>query len=188
MHDIEPFYQWNHLYSSEEDEESPFFNTEHSEFYFTNAVYNYMIHPQWDSFGSPTLYVKMLYVDYPSGYAILEFIGEWNDCINNDIMTLKRELIDVLIDKGVIKFLLLGEHIMNFHSSDDSYYEEWFEDIEEGWIALVNFRQHVLEEFKQARIDYYLLFGGELDDIPWRKYQPLKLLEKIDFIVSRRLT
>jgi hypothetical protein len=187
MHDIEPFYLWNHLYSSEDDEESPFYHTEHSEFYFTNAVYNYMIHPQWDSFGSSTLYVKMLYVDYQLGYAILEFIGEWNDCIHNDIMTLKRELIDILIDKGVSKFLLLGEHIMNFHSSDDSYYEEWFEDIDDGWIALVNFRQHVLEEIKQARIDYYLLFGGELDDIPWRKYHPLKLLEKINLIISRRL-
>ena len=55
-------------------------------------------------------------------------IGEWNDCINNDIMTLKREIIDDMIDHGVDKFILLCENVLNYHASDDSYYQEWWED------------------------------------------------------------
>ena len=50
-----------------------------SEFEYSNTVYNYYIHPQWDDIGSGTLYMKELYADYENGFAILEFIGEWND-------------------------------------------------------------------------------------------------------------
>jgi len=39
----------------------------------------------------------VLYADYEIGFAIIEFIGEWNDAIENDIMTLKRELIDKML-------------------------------------------------------------------------------------------
>ena len=58
MHDIEPYYNWIKLYSSEADNKSPFFGREHSEFEFTQAIYNYYIHPQWDFFGSNTMYIK----------------------------------------------------------------------------------------------------------------------------------
>ncbi len=62
------------------------------------------IHPQWDDFGSPTLYLKVLYTDYASWViAIIELLGEWNDCINNDIMYLKREVVDVLVENGINK-------------------------------------------------------------------------------------
>ena len=81
MHDIEPFFNWRHLYVSEEDKRSPFFGIEYSEFQFTQTVYNYFIHPQWDDFGSQTLYLKVLFVDYDTGFCIIEFIGEWNDAI-----------------------------------------------------------------------------------------------------------
>jgi len=52
---------------------------------------------------------------------------------------------------------------LSFHndSSDDSYYEEWFEDVEDGWIAFVNFRAHVMADFQEANIDYYMVAGGE---------------------------
>ena len=33
---------------------------------------------------------EITFVDYDDGYAIMEFIGEWNDCITNDIMFLKE--------------------------------------------------------------------------------------------------
>ena len=89
MHEIEPFYNWRHLYVSEEDPKSPFFGRDYSEFEFSQAVYNYYIHPQWDEFGSRTLYLKIIYADYELGYAVIEMIGEWNDAIENDIMTLK---------------------------------------------------------------------------------------------------
>jgi hypothetical protein len=187
MHTIEPYYGWNHIYRAEEDENSPFFEREYSEFYFTNAIYNYVIHPQWDEFGSPTLYLKILFVDYNESYCILEMMGEWNDCIHNDIMTLKREIIDVLIDLGIDKFILLGENVLNFHSSDDSYYEEWFADAEEGWIAMINFRDHVIQEFCSQHIDYYVVFGGELDEMEWRKLSPKNLYKKVSDIVSHRL-
>jgi hypothetical protein len=188
MHDIEPHYNWLHLYNSEEDECSPFFEKEHSEFEYSQTVYNYLIHPQWDDFGSSTLYLKMLNVDYERGFCIIEFIGEWNDAINNDIMTLKRDVIEFLQDYKIDKFILIGENVLNFHSSDDSYYDEWYNELDEGWIALINFREHILTEFKEINADYFLNFGGELDDLQWRKYTPLQLFEKVEQLVSRRLS
>jgi hypothetical protein len=91
-------------------------------------------------------------------------------------------------DHGINKFILIGENILNFHSSDDSYYEEWYNDIEdEGWIALINFRDHVLEEFKHSCIDYFLSFGGELDQLLWRKFTPLQMFKKVEEIIHHRI-
>lgn len=187
MHDIEPYYNWLHLYNAAEDEQSPFYGREYSEFTFTHAVYNYLIHPQWDSFGSNTLYLKILYADYIDGFAILELIGEWNDALYNDIMMLKREVIEMLGDQGIQKFILIGENVLNFHASDDSYYEEWFQEADGGWIAFVNFRDHVLEEFRRARIDYYVNFGGDLDEFEWRKRSPRQLHEAVEAVIGRRI-
>lgn len=187
MHDIEPYYNWIHLYSAAEDEQSPFYGREYSEFMFTHAVYNYLIHPQWDFFGSNTLYIKILYADYQDGFAIIELLGEWNDALYNDIMMFKREVIELMQEEGIDKFILLGENVMNFHASDDSYYEEWFQESDEGWIAFVNFREHVLDEFRRARIDYFVNFGGELDELLWRKFSPRQLLERVSGVLERRL-
>jgi hypothetical protein len=187
MQDIEPFYNWRHLYIASEDERSPFYEREYSEFVYTNAIYNYLIHPQWDDIDSPTLYIKILFVDYEQGYAIIEMIGEWNDCINNDIMLLKRDIIEQLMQYGVKKFILIGENILNYHASDDEYYQEWFEEVEDGWIAFLNFRKHVLDEFQRANIDYYILSGGQLNDISWRTSTPQQLFEKVDHYVQKRI-
>ena len=140
MQHIEPYYKWRDYYVAAEDKKSPFYKREYSEFYYTNTIYNYYIHPQWDDFGSPTLYLKILFVDYDQQFAIIEFLGEWNDCIENDIMTLKRDVIDQLLRAGIIKFILIGENILNFHADDECYYEEWYENVtdEEGWIAMRN--------------------------------------------------
>jgi len=187
MQDIEPFYNWRHLYIASEDERSPFYEREYSEFEYTHAIYNYVIHPQWDDIDSPTLFIKILFVDYEQGYAIIELIGEWNDAINNDIMILKRDIIDLMINEGVNKFILIGENILNYHYSDDCYYEEWFEDIEDGWICFLNFRNHVLSEFQKANIDYYILSGGKLNDVSWRTSSPNELFEKVEFFVQKRI-
>jgi hypothetical protein len=187
MQDIEPYYRWRDLYIAAEDELSPFYGREYSEFEYTNTIYNYFIHPQWDDFGSSTLYIKVLYVDYNIGFAIMEFIGEWNDAINNDIMTLKRDVIDDLTLKGINKFILIGENVLNFHASDDCYYQEWFDDIDEGWIVAVNFLDHVLLEFSRNNIDYYLTFGGELNDMAWRTFTPVQLFQKVEGIIRKRL-
>jgi hypothetical protein len=188
MHDIEPFYSWRHLYIASEDERSPFYEREYSEFEFTNAIYNYLIHPQWDFFGSETLYMKILFADYVEKYCIIELFGEWNDAVGNDIMFLKREIVDNLMQYGINKFILIGENVLNFHSSDDSYYEEWFDDVgESGWIVLLNFREHVLEEMKKTGLDYYFIWGGEMDDFNWRRFSPGQVFGNILKIISRRL-
>lgn len=187
MHEIEPFYLWRDDYIAAEDERSPFYNTEYSEFYFDKQLYNYLIHPQWDTFGSPTLYLKVLYADYDRQYAIIELMGEWNDTIHNDIMMLKREIIELMIQEGINKFILIGENVLNFHASDDSYYEEWFQDVEDGWIAGINFNQHVIREFRDHSIDYYINFGGELDELHWRKLKPLQFYKKVEELLTKRL-
>ena len=126
MHNIEPHFAWLNFYNAAEDSASPFYGREYNEFYYDKAVYNYLIHPQWDHFGSKTLYIKILFADYQDGFAIIEIIGEWNDALYNDIMQLKREVIEVLAAEGINKFILIGENVLNFHSSDDSYYENMF--------------------------------------------------------------
>lgn len=188
MHDIEPFYNWRDYYISSEDERSPFYNREYSEFEFQDKVYNYVIHPQWDNIGSSTLFMKLLYIDYDEGYCIIEMIGEWNDAINNDIMTFKRDIIEHLTYEGIDKFILIGENVLNFHYSDDCYYEEWFDEIEDGYIALINFHEHVVKEFKEIHLDQYFVLGGELEELSWRTYTPMQFYEKVNTYVMHRLS
>ncbi len=187
MHTIEPHYSWIEQYSAADDPRSPLFGAEYSLDTYSNTIYGYYIHPQWDSIESDTLFLKILWVDYDDGGAILEFIGEWNDAIENDIMQLKRNILDVLVHEGIRRFILIGENVFNFHGSDDSYYEEWFEDVEDGWVAGINFQDHVRREMAQYSLDHYINFGGSLDDLPWRTYEPRRLFEEVDGLLRRRL-
>ena len=189
MHDLEPYWNWRHRYTAEEDERSPFHGKEYSEFYFTHAVYDHAIHPQWDDFGSSTLYLKILYADYDDGFVVIEFIGEWNDLLHNDIMFLKRDIVEVLMAQGINKFILVGENVLNFHASDESYYEEWWDDVEDagGWIALLNFREHVLEDIQAANIDQYFLIGGRLKGLNWRTQEPKELFKRVEAYVRKRI-
>jgi hypothetical protein len=179
MHEIEPYYNWRHLYTAEEDEESPFYGKEYSEFEFSNTVYNYYIHPQWDEFGSKTLYMKILYADYDFNYAIIELLGEWNDAVENDIMLLKRGIIDHMIAKGLYKFIVITENVLNFHSSDKDYYEEWYEDIKDegGWIAAIDTPEQTQYDFQHSHLDSYIKF---LDIPAWRTYQPHHFFQLVD--------
>jgi hypothetical protein len=188
MHHVEPYYNWRGYYIASEDPSSPFFGREYSEFEFNNSIYNFYIHPQWDSIGSPTLFIKILFTDYDSGFVIIELLGEWNDAIENDIMILKRDIIEPIMEQGIIKFILIGENVLNFHYSDDCYYEEWFDEVEDGWIAMVNFHEHVISEFERANIDHYFLMGGELEEIEWRTYLPQQFFDKVESLVSKRLS
>ena len=188
MHNIEPFYSWRELYVADEDELSPYYGAEHSEFEFSNTIYNYYIHPQWDQFGSSTLYLKVLYVDYERHFAIIEFIGEWNDALYNDVMYLKREVIESMLRHGVNKFILIGENVLNFHGSDDCYYEEWFQDVEDGWIAAINFRDHVMIEMKKFNLDSYMVTGGQLDEMVWRSLNPVDFFNRVENVISHRLS
>jgi hypothetical protein len=187
MHVIEPYYNWRHIYTAEEDEKSPFFGREYSEFQFTQTVYNYYIHPQWDDFGSSTLYIKILFTDYEQCFSIIELIGEWNDAIENDIMTLKREVIDRLLAHGIRKFILIGENVLNFHSSDDCYYEEWYEDIADdgGWMVILGLPDQSKYDFTRAGVHRYLVMK-ELEE--WRTYSAANLYARVDNEMMRLLS
>ncbi len=187
MHYVEPHYNWRGYYIASEDPSSPFYGREYSEFEFNNSIYNFYIHPQWDTIGSPTLFIKILFTDYETGFVIIELLGEWNDAIENDIMILKRDIIEPIMEQGITKFILIGENVLNFHYSDDCYYEEWFDEVEDGWIAMVNFHEHVITEFERANIDHYFLMGGELEEIEWRTYLPQQFFDKVSSLVNNRI-
>ncbi len=164
---------------AEEDEKSTFFGRSYSEFEFSQTVYNYYIHPQWDDFGSKNLYTKILFVDYEIGLAIFEFIGEWNDAIEDDIMTLRRELTDAMMELGIKKFILIAENVLNFHSGDRDYYEDWIERLndEEGWVVILNLPEQSQHDFLRARLHHYVPL---LDIGNWRTQKPEFLLQVIE--------
>ncbi len=187
MHEIEPYYNWLGYYTAEEDPDSPFYGREYNEFTFSNSVYDYLIHPQWDEFGSQTLFIKILMVNYHRQYCIIEMIGEWNDLLYNDIMFLYRDVIETLLENNIKHFIVIGENVLNFHSDTNDYYEEWFNSIDDGWIIGLNFRDFVVEEFGNASIDYFISFSGEFNGYPWRKYLPDQLFENLNSIINKRL-
>lgn len=189
MHNIEPHYQWRELYAAEEDADSPFFGRKYSEFQYTHKLYNFYLHPQWDAFGSSTLYCKILFVDYDDQFALIELIGEWNDALYNDIMHLKRRVLEMLYEKGIVKFVLFCDNVLNFHSSEDDYYAELAEEVHEegGWVVCINTRQHVMEEMQEARLQHYIHFGDEYNDMFWRSQKPLIVFQVIDAMVTGRV-
>lgn len=185
MHDIEPWYGWRDYYTAEEDRFSPFYGRQYDEFVFTNKIYNHYIHPQWDDFGSETLYIKILYVDYEQSFAAIELIGEWNDCIENDIMFFKRDVIDFLLKKKIYHYVLFCDNVLNYHGDDDSYYEEWYEDLKDndGWICLVNTFEHVEKEMRRYRLHYYMFIDENLKEMNWRTKNPNLLKEEMENII-----
>ncbi len=189
MHDIEPFYKWRSQYIASNDERSPFYGRQYDEFTFKQKVYNYFIHPQWDAFGSSTLYMKILFVDYDQHFAIFELIGEWNDTLHNDVNFLKRDVADVLIDQGITKFILLSENVLNFHGGDDCYYEEWWDDVkeEDGWIAIVNTLDHVKDEMEDVRLQYYVNFGPQLNGLRWHTLKPAAVFQMVEGILENQV-
>jgi hypothetical protein len=188
MHEIEPYYGWLKYYQSEKDSHSPFHGKEYNYDLYSTAIYNYFIDPGWDFMGSETLYVKVLYADYHEGFLVIEFLGEWNDAINNDAMHLKRNLVDHFTKKyGINKYILIGENVLNFHGSDDCYYEEWFEDVEEGWIAAINFRDFVMAEMKTYNLDAYINMGGSLEIENWRTLKPQVFCALVNKLVTYRI-
>tara|TARA_B100000900_G_C20584030_1_gene718740 strand:- start:815 stop:1384 length:570 start_codon:yes stop_codon:yes gene_type:complete len=188
MHQIEPFYNWLKHYDSSADEKSPFFGKIYSYDCYSEKIYGYYIDPSWDYFGSETLYLKLLFCDYEERYVVIEFIGEWNDAITNDIMLLKRNIIDVLLIEGINKFILIGENVLNFHGSDDSYYEEWLEEVEEGWIACVSFPDFLREEMAKYNLDAFLNMGETLEIKKWRTLSPGTFYSLISNLIRRRLS
>ncbi|MDX1904811.1 MAG: hypothetical protein SFU27_11695 [Thermonemataceae bacterium] len=187
MHLLMPFHRWLPYYDPATDENSPFFGKEYNYDLYSDTIYGYYIDPAWDYMGSETLYIKLLFVDYEENFAIIELIGEWNDAIENDIMIFKTNVINPLIDSGINQFMLLGENVFNFHGSDDCYYEEWFEDVEDGWITALQFRDFVYTEWQKYGLDSYINFGGTLEILNWRTLSPHQFYEQVKKIISYRL-
>jgi hypothetical protein len=186
MQDIAPFFRWLDYYNPVEDKLSPFYKTEYNTMQYSNTIYNYYIHPYWDHFGSQTLYIKVLWADYEQGFAMFELIGEWNDALYNDIMYLKNNVVDLMVKQGIYRYVFFCENVLNYHGDDDSYHQEWYDDIKEdgGWIALVNTQLQVDNEMKRYHIDNYINFGDDYCDINWRPFPAEKVFEAIDALVN----
>jgi hypothetical protein len=101
-------------------------------------------------------------------------------------MTLRRDITDLMYRQGIIKFILIGENVLNFHSSDDSYYEEWREQLEDdgGWVTILGLPDQSRHDFTRARLTNYI----ELLELPqWRTMKPELLFQMIDNDRLRRL-
>ena len=184
MHYLTPYQGWLRFYDTYADKRSPFYRKASQEYH---TIYNYLIHPEWDDMGSETLYVKILYADYRKGRAVLELIGEWNDCITNDIHYLKREVVDPLLRQGIRRFVLIGENVLNYHYEEPYYFEEWREELEDGWIMAVNFQPHVIREFIQHGLDRFFFFNEALNNLSWRTLHPDDLFGYLEGLLPRRL-
>jgi len=188
MHNLEPHNNWLSVYDSSLDTESPFFGKEYNYDQYSENIYGYYIDPAWDFMGSETTFLKILYVDDADGFVIIQFIGEWNDAINNDIMYFKRNIVDPLILRGINKFILLGDYVFNFHGSDDCYYEEWKQEIgEDGWIVASNYRDFVVEELTKFGLDSYIFFGEDWGFENWRAMSPLGVFGAIQKRMAKTL-
>jgi hypothetical protein len=95
-----------------------------------------------------------------------------------------------MIAEGINKFVLIGENVLNFHCSDNSYYEEWNDDVvsEGGWIIALNFKDYVINEMIAGDIQYYIYLSDKFKDIPWRKYKPAHIVEVLDELLMKRLS
>lgn len=123
--------------------------------------------------------MKILFADYEAGYVIIELIGEWNDAIENDIMTLRREITDELYKQGITKFILIAENVLNFHSSSDDYYEEWREQLadDNGWVTILDMPEQTQYDFRRARLTNFI----SLIDFPqWRTLKPDVVFQQVD--------
>jgi hypothetical protein len=101
-------------------------------------------------------------------------------------MTLKREVIDKLFNNNIYKFILITENVLNFHSGDKDYYEEWNENVndESGWIVALNMPEATQYDFKKRKL-HQIIELMELED--WRTYKPHHLFRKIDEMLTKRI-
>lgn len=181
LRDIEPFYGWQHLYQTEKDTLSPFYEVTHSEFYYDRFVNGIPMHPQWEDFGSESLLCKIIYANYKVGFAIIELVGEWNDLFENDYKLFAENCLTYLVDNGIDKIVLICENVFHIYLQDDDYYDAMQEEMgEEGWICLLKPREEVVEEMTQYHILDYFFWSQILDEVNWRALNPLEILKRIE--------
>ena len=91
-----------------------------------------------------------------------------------------------LFGEGITKFILVAENVLNFHSSDREYYQEWFDEVtdENGWIVALNMPEATQYDFRKKKLNYYV----ELMELPnWRVFKPEHLFNRINEQISKRL-
>lgn len=188
MHELIPHSGWQTHYIADEDINSPLYNNQGApDNGYYHRMYDFIIHPEWDYIGCETLFVKLIFVDYSQGFAVIELLGEWNDTIHNDIMEFKRRLVDSMIEQGIDKFLLICDNLLNFHGAEDHYYEEWSQETSNGWIVFLNVREQIEQELINTRLGNYIWFGKRFILTSWRVQDPLALCQNIDYGVSLAL-
>ena len=123
MHSLQPHSAWRLRYIAADDPRSPFFLDQGAPVNGAyHQMYDFVIHPDWDDIGCETLFLKVLFVDYAEGCAVVELLGEWNDALHNDVMELKRRVVDPMLAEGIVRFVLVGDNLLNFHADDPDYY------------------------------------------------------------------
>jgi hypothetical protein len=83
--------------------------------------------------------------------------------------------------------LLIGENVLNFHGLEDDYYQEWFEEVEDGWIVAMGFREFIHREWNKYGLDSYLNWGGKLEIENWRTLSPAQIQEFVEHEMRRRI-
>jgi len=59
------------------------------------------------------------------------------------------------------------------------------EDTENGWIVMIGLHEHVLTEFKKYHLDNYIVLNEQINDLPWRIYNPETLIAEIEQIIEK---
>lgn len=187
---IQPFYHWREYYDPELDRKSPFHYPRYQDTMQFSVSYNQVIHPEWEDIGSEGLFMKVLFADYYEGCAILEGMGDWNDCTDIDIKSILENLIHPLFQEGVSRFLLIGENILNFHGDYPDYYEEIRDLLEDdgGYFMLLNLRQHVIEEMKSHEVNHFTWMGEQMQLVNWRTMQPLHVVAAAEEKITKQLS
>ncbi len=186
MQNILPTFSWQKYYNSSRDSKSPFFGLKPKSNY-ENEIYGYFIDPAWQYIGSETLYCNILMVNYDLKYAVIELFGEWNDALHNDIKWLKNTVLDTFIQNEITHFVLITENILQYHGSFSDYYEELYEDTEEGWLCILELPTFLETEFNKFKMQRYFHFGGSLNFSNWRTFKPNDLFSKLNVLVMKRL-
>ncbi|MEM6768619.1 MAG: hypothetical protein AAF824_03915 [Bacteroidota bacterium] len=180
LHYIEPFYGWLEIYNHEHDPHSPFHKVEHNLFYFDRSMCDIPAHPLWDTIGSESLLIKILYADYITGFAIIELFGEWNDLRDNDFKLLMENCLNVLLENRIQKFIFICENVFHIYLESDDYYQAMEDELEEGWMCVIRPRKEMLEELEAYHINQYFYWNPVLDELAWRKLKPIQLFQIVE--------
>jgi hypothetical protein len=88
--------------------------------------------------------------------------------------------------QGIFKFIFIAENVLNFHSGDRDYYEEWYEELREqnGWAVCIKMPGQTQYDFHRARLDQYI---DLMDQPDWRIYKPFHLFRMVEAFEAKRL-